>query len=232
MIGTSKPHCLLPGSPNHFGAAYCLFKRSTMIGMSRRRLSVAGALLAALLLSHAAGAGAGNGRHRPGAGRQEAAQKEASFRIEGAVEKPGEWTAARLATEFAGEVKNVSFTLKGETSQARGVPLLAVLQAAGLRLNPKIKNHQFSFIVLVRAEDGYTIAYTLGEMLPQFGKRQMWLALDRNGKPFTGDDAPVQLIVPEDEKGARWVHGIRSITLVDGFDLLSRSPTAKAASAH
>src|SRR5579871_3673527 len=99
--------------------------------------------------------------------RERHRQKEETFRIEGAVEKPADWTAARLATEFAGDVKTVTFTLKGEKGEARCVPLLAVLQAAKLRLNPKIKNHQLAFVVLVRAEDGYTIAFTLGEMLPQ-----------------------------------------------------------------
>jgi hypothetical protein len=151
-------------------------------------------------------------------------QQVQTFRLEGAVEKPGSWTSERLATEFAGDVKTVDFTLKGEKGQARCVPLLAFLQAAKPRLNSKAKNHQLAFIALVRAEDGYTIAFTLGELLPQFGKRQVWLALDRNGQPFHGDDAPVQLIVPEDEKGARWVHGIRSITLVDGFELLDNKP--------
>ena len=70
-------------------------------------------------------------------------------------------------------------------------------------------------------------AFTLGELLPQFGNRQVWLALDRNGKPFVGDDAPAQLIVPEDEKGARWVHGIRSITLIDGFQTLGKPVQGK-----
>jgi hypothetical protein len=154
-------------------------------------------------------------------------QQAETFRIAGAVEKPGDWTAARLATEFAGEVKTVPFTLKGEKGEAKCVPLLAFLQAAKPRLDPKIKNHQLAFVALVRAEDGYTVAFTLGELLPQFGKRQVWLALDRNGKPFVGDDAPAQLIVPEDEKGARWVHGIRSITLIDGFETLGKPAQSK-----
>lgn len=147
---------------------------------------------------------------------------ETTFHIAGAVENADDWTAERLATTFAGDVKTVSYTLKGEKGEARCIPLLTLLQAAKPRLNTKAKNHQLAFVALVRAEDGYTIAFSLGELLPAFGKRQVWVALDRDGKPFTGDDAPVQLIVPEDEKGARWVHGVRSITLVDGFDVLGR----------
>jgi hypothetical protein len=145
-----------------------------------------------------------------------------AFRLTGAVEKPGDWTADRLAKEFAGDVKTFSYSLKGEKGESRGVPLLALLQSAHLKVNPKVKNNEMAFVALVRAEDGYTIAFTLGELLPKFGNRQVWVALDRNGRPFTGDDAPVQLIVPEDEKGARWVHGVRSITLLDGFELLAK----------
>ena len=80
-------------------------------------------------------------------------QQAETFRVEGAVERAGDWTTARLATEFASDVKTVTYNLKGEKGEARCVPLLALLQAAKPRLNPKIKNHQLAFVALARAED-------------------------------------------------------------------------------
>ena len=67
----------------------------------------------------------------------------------------------------------------------------------------------------MRGEDGYTVALSLGELLPTYGKRAVWIALDHDGKPLTDKEAPVELIVPEDEKPSRWVHAVTRITLVD-----------------
>lgn len=153
----------------------------------------------------------------PGAPGTLPGQHQEAFRVDGAVEKPGEWTTARLQQELAGDIKTVTYTLRGETAQAHCVPLLTLLQAAKPRLNPKVKNHQLAFVALVRAADGYAVAFSLGELLPQYGKQQVWIAMDRNGKPLADREAPTQLLVPEDEKPSRWIHGITRITLVDGM---------------
>jgi|SRR5579871_1022079 len=174
--------------------------------------------VAALLTALALAPAAPGVRHR---------QHPGTFRIEGAVEKPGEWTIARLEQELAGDIKSVSYTLKRdkepeEKGEARCISLLDFIQAAKLHLNAKVKNHQLAFVALVRADDGYTAAFSMGELLPQFGKRGVWIALDREGKPLRGEDSPVQLLVPEDERPARWVHGVSSITLIDGFEVTNK----------
>ena len=150
-----------------------------------------------------------------------------SFQILGAVERPGAWTAARLEKEFAGEIKTVAYTLRRdkkpeEKGEARCLPLYALIQAAKPLLNPKVKNHPLAFVAVVRGDDGYTIAFSLGELTPQVGGRNVYIALDRNGKPLRGDDGPVQLLSTDDQKPARWVHGVASITLVDGFALTNK----------
>lgn len=146
-------------------------------------------------------------------------QQEKSFRVSGAVAKPGIWTLARLTKEFAAEIKTVDYVLKNNKGQARCVPLLAVLKASHPRLNPKVKNHHLAFTALVRADDGYTISFSWGELQPDVGKREVWLALDRNGQPIPGEDGPVELIVLGDEKPSRWVHGIARIVVADGIAL-------------
>ena len=150
-----------------------------------------------------------------------------SFQILGAVEKPGAWTASRLEKEFAGDIKTVAYILRRdkkpeEKGEARCLPLYALIQAAKPLLNPKVKNHLLAFVAVVRGDDGYTIAFSLGELTPQVGGRSVYIALDRNGKPLRGDDGPVQLLSPDDHKPARWVHGVASITLVDGFALTGK----------
>jgi hypothetical protein len=155
-------------------------------------------------------------------------QKQDAFRIAGAVEKPGEWTPEQLKKEFAGDIKTVSYTLKGEKGEAHCLPLLTLIQAAKPRLNPKAKNHQLAFAIMVRADDGYTICFSMGELLPQVGKRAVWLALDRNGKPLSEAEAPVELLSTDDEKPSRWVHNIASITLLDGLQTPDSKPENKA----
>ncbi len=142
-----------------------------------------------------------------------------SLRVSGAVEKPGEWTTARLTKEFAGDLKTVSYTRKGVKGEARCLPLIAFLEAARPRVNPKIKNHTLAFVAFVRGGDGYTAAFSLGELLPQYGKRSVWLALEENGKPLGDREAPVALLSPDDGKPSRWVHGVASIAVVDGLAL-------------
>ena len=149
-------------------------------------------------------------------------QRKETFRIEGAIAKPGDWSRERLEKEFAADLKTVAYTLKGEKGEARCIPLLSLVQAAHLRLNAKIKNHPLAFVVIVRADDGYTVTFSMGELLPANGKREVWLALDRDGMPLDKDEAPVQLLVPEDEKSSRWVHGVASITIVDGFQAINK----------
>ena len=162
------------------------------------------------------------------AGSQAPSETQAgSFQILGAVEKPGAWTAARLEKEFAGEIKTVAYTLRRdkkpeEKGEARCLPLYALIQAAKPLLNPKVKNHPLAFVAVVRGDDGYTIAFSLGELTPQIGGRNVYIALDRNGKPLRGEEGPVQLLSTDDQKPARWVHGVASITLVDGFALTNK----------
>lgn len=172
-----------------------------MIKRARRPL-----LLAALVLTLAAAGVRGEPRRE-------------TFQIAGAVGKPGVWSAARLAKELAGEVRTVTYTLRGDQATARCVPLLALVQASVPRLEPKRKNHLLAFVVLVRADDGYTVSFSLGELLPAHGKREVYVALDRDNKPLGPDEGPVRLIVLGEEKPARSVYGVTNILLVDAAQI-------------
>src|SRR5262249_52793427 len=133
------------------------------------------------------------------------------------------WTVAQLRKEFAADIRTVPYTLKKEKGTARCLPLMTLIQAAQPRLDPRRKNHLLAFAVIVRAEDGYAVCFSLGELLPEHGKRAVWLALDRNGKPLSAEEGPVRLLVPGEEKAARWVHGVTSLTLIDGAADLGRA---------
>ena len=151
------------------------------------------------------------------------AKKSAAFSVSGAVAKPGEWTQERLSKEFAGEIKTVDYVLKGRKGQSHCLPLLTVIKAAEPRLNPKVKNHLLAFTAFVRAEDGYTVSFSLGELQPEVGKREVWIALDRDNHPIPDVDGPVEILVTTDEKPARWVHSVSRIVLIDGIAATEKS---------
>ncbi len=139
-----------------------------------------------------------------------------TFQIAGAVTAPHTWSVAQIKKQMPTDIRPLTYTLKGQSHTAHAVALWTLLQAAGPRLNPQIKHHLLQFIVAVRGQDGYTSDFTLGELSPDFGDRAVWVALDEDGKPLTGDGGPVQLLVPGDKKPARWVHAVRAIIVTDG----------------
>ena len=144
-----------------------------------------------------------------------AAAPAATLLVSGAVTKPGAWDAARLKRDFGRDIQTVTYTRKGKSHTAHAVPLRALVQAAGPRFNPNIKNHRLQFVVLVRGRDGYTAAFSLAEMSPDLGQRAAWLALDEDGQMLPAESGPSSLLVPGDAKPGRWVHGVAAIVVRD-----------------
>lgn len=139
----------------------------------------------------------------------------ARLSVGGDVEKRRTYTNGELAQTFSAAIKDVPFTLKGESGHARAIPLLTLLEAARPKADPKRKNGSLAFAVVAAAADGYTVTFSAGELSPEFGNREVWLALDWNGQPLAGADAPARLIVSGDGKPARWVHGVRLLKVVN-----------------
>ena len=139
-----------------------------------------------------------------------------SFQITGAVAKPRDYTPSALRGQFGSSLQIITYTRKGTKHTAHAVPLWTVLQAAAPRVNPQIKNHVLQFVVLVSGRDGYTAAFSFGELAPNFGNKPVWLALDEDNKPLgEGTDGGVDLVVPDDVKAGRWVHSVTRVSAVD-----------------
>lgn len=128
------------------------------------------------------------------------ADPPASFRVSGAVITPATWDVPGLKHARPADIRTLKYTLKGQTHTAHVVSLWTLVQAAQPRLNPQIKNHAIQFFVLIQGRDGYTAAFSLGELTPEIGSRAAWVALDEDGKPLADEAGPAQLIVPGDKK--------------------------------
>jgi DMSO/TMAO reductase YedYZ molybdopterin-dependent catalytic subunit len=147
--------------------------------------------------------------------RAEAPGADAAVHVDGAVNKPVDWTVAKLKEMFAGQLKQVEYTVKGQKHVSTCVPLLAIVQAAEPVTDPKHKNFAMRLAVVVRAADGYAATFGMGELMPDVGNRPAWIAIDMDGQPLSGREAPAKLIVPGDAKPTRAVWGVARIGVVD-----------------
>lgn len=142
-----------------------------------------------------------------------------TFRIQGTVTKAQTWSVSRLEQELKNELKTIDYSIKGKEYTSRCVPLLSLIKAAEPSFNTQQKHSELRFLIRVQGRDGYSVWYSLGELLPEFGNRTVYVALDVNGKPYSDREAPIRLIVPGEKDYGRWIYGIATITIVDGAQL-------------
>ncbi|HEY2587508.1 MAG TPA: hypothetical protein VGI81_17310 [Tepidisphaeraceae bacterium] len=147
--------------------------------------------------------------------RAEAPGADAAVKVGGAVNKPTDWSIAKLKEAFADQLKQVEYTAKGQKHVSTCVPLLAIVQAAEPVTDPKHKNFAMRLAVVVRAADGYAATFGLGDLMPDVGNHPAWIAIDMDGQPLSGREAPAKLIVPGDAKPTRAVWGVARIDVVD-----------------
>jgi DMSO/TMAO reductase YedYZ molybdopterin-dependent catalytic subunit len=154
-----------------------------------------------------------------------AGEAEPVVHVGGDVPKPGDWSAAQVRKELESEVKPLQYAGHGQQHESNCVPLISLLKAAGVATElkmgpgaagPKTKHQELRLIVVVQGSDGYTVCFSLAEMMSDVGNRPVWLALDLDGKPLPiPGEGPMKLIVPDDKKPARAVHSIQTITVVN-----------------
>ena len=139
------------------------------------------------------------------------------FQVRGDVTRPSTWTVARVEKDLKDRVKVVNYTHRGDPYTSRCISLIDFVRAVGPKTRKGVGDPLLGFVAVVRAGNGYTASFALGELLPEYGNKEVWIVLDRDGKPLPPDEGPVRLLIPsEPDKRERWVYGIRSITLIDG----------------
>lgn len=129
--------------------------------------------------------------------------------------RPATLTPADIERQFSAQIKSLNYETKGKKHTSRVVPLLDVLQAYLPVFAPARKHPLLAVSVTVIGRDGYRTVLGLGEMMPDGANKGVYLALDEDGKPLTGDAAPLNLLVLGDKAFGRWVHGIARLHLTD-----------------
>jgi DMSO/TMAO reductase YedYZ molybdopterin-dependent catalytic subunit len=132
--------------------------------------------------------------------------------VEGAVDHRLELTAADLAA-----MKRTDAALTehdGTKKEYEGVPLTEVLQRAGVPLGAKLEGKALMLGAIVEATDGYKVSFTLAELDADYGNKIAVIADHVGGKPLTGNEAPLRLIVPGEKHPARSARMVKRIVVV------------------
>ena len=109
-----------------------------------------------------------------------------------------------------------SVTLKsheGTSATYEGVPLTAILYAAGAPIGKALRGSDMTDVVVVTASDGYRVAFSLGETDPTIGAEKIVLADSIDGHAIPAPDGPLRLVVAGDVRPARSVRMVTGIRL-------------------
>jgi hypothetical protein len=161
-------------------------------------------------------------------------EQSESVHIGGAGIPATDWTVDQLQKQFAAEITPVAYSGHGQKHVYRCIALISLLKAAGVpadlkmdsKADPKMKSYSLRFVAVVHGRDGYVVAFSLAELLPDIGNRHVWIALDEDGQPISDQDGPIRLLSPDDQKPARGVHQLAEITIVDTAAATTRPDAA------
>jgi DMSO/TMAO reductase YedYZ molybdopterin-dependent catalytic subunit len=103
-------------------------------------------------------------------------------------------------------------TSKGvEQGQYEGVLLWDLLKSAGATELPG-HHAELQRIFVVTGRDHYSVAFSLGEISPEFGGRRIMIAERVDGEPLPPGNG-LRLVVPGDKRGARSVRDVVAIEI-------------------
>ncbi len=124
-----------------------------------------------------------------------------SVTVDGEVTKPLKLYAADIAKMKHSTVNVLS--RDGKEHSYSGVPVLEILNMAGVTMGKDLHGENLSKYLLVKCADGYEVLFSLAEIDTTFTNRTVVLADSTDGKLLPSDRGPFQLAVPGEKKPAR-----------------------------
>ncbi len=103
----------------------------------------------------------------------------------------------------------------GRKATFEGVALRDVLAKAGVPLGEALRGKALSRVIIVSGLDGYQVVYAIAEVDAAFTDQIILLADRRDDGPLLPDTGPLQLVVPHDQRPARWVRQVAKIEVRD-----------------
>jgi len=136
------------------------------------------------------------------------------FTVTGDVVAPATFQLAALGSLLA-MTETVTFqTGSGsQTGAFTGPTLWTLLNTVGLQ-TPAVKNGILRQYVIAEGSDGYTAAFSLGELAPQFGgsNPQVLVGYQQDGMPL-GSTGFARIVAAKDDFGGRYVSNLANLSV-------------------
>lgn len=100
---------------------------------------------------------------------------------------------------------------RGIKTTHEGVALRDVLARAGVPLGDALKGKALARVVIATAVDGYQVAYAIAEIDVAFNDHLILISDKRDGQPLLPDSGPLQIVVPQDKRPARWIRQVTTL---------------------
>src|SRR5262249_61162643 len=127
-----------------------------------------------------------------------AEQPAPSVAVTGAVTTPLTLTVDDLAKMPRA---TASTTNNGIETKYEGVWLYEILKKAGVPSGEALRGRALTTYVLVEAQDGYQVVFSVGELDPLLGESPILLADKANDKPLFGENGAFRLGAPRHQAG-------------------------------
>ncbi|WP_213604532.1 molybdopterin-dependent oxidoreductase [Pseudoxanthomonas japonensis] len=109
--------------------------------------------------------------------------------------------------------RTVSMDVHGKAMTCSGVDLVDILRHAGAMPADPLRGTDLARHVEVRARDGYTVVFSLGELDPTLGKQRVYVTDQCDGKPLPADAGPARLLIPGDTRPARSARQVQTFII-------------------
>ncbi len=127
-------------------------------------------------------------------------------------QKPVTFTADEL-----GKLDRLKIQSGEDEETYEGVPLVKILNAAGVKFGPRYSQWGDCYVV-VEGADEYLAIFSIFEIEPKLAHTTVLLADRRNGKPLSKAKGPYQLIEKDAKDRCRWVKQVTAINIKEAAD--------------
>lgn len=103
----------------------------------------------------------------------------------------------------------------GTATRFSGVPLRAVLQAAGAGPIDSLRGPLLRRVVSLVGADGYSASIALTDLDASIGARQVFVVDSANGRALPSAQGPWRVVVVGDARAARWVRQLVRVRVID-----------------
>lgn len=139
---------------------------------------------------------------------------DGALHVDGQILNPLVLSADDLRSNYASQTVEVTY-LSGEetvTTSYTGVLLWDVLSSAQVNFNADVKNDKVSLYIVATGSNGYQAVVSWAEVDPAYSNQPILVAYDEAGQPIADG---LQLVVPGDGQGSRYVSGLVSLSVRD-----------------